>query len=126
MTKVPYHKKIKIPIWGNRWIFLLKYTPENVKAIGKDYTEEDEDSNAMVTPMGYGRYALFYKDTADIAELAHECLHITHRIMGELGHIFADYNNDEAEAYLFTYILRAVLTKYKQMEGKNEIKCHNF
>ena len=116
MRKVPYHKKIKVPIWGNRWIFLLRYTPENLKLSGTEYRKEDDDAKAMTMPMGYGRYALFYKDDSDIADLAHECLHITHRIMGELGHQFSDYNNDEAEAYLFTYIFRTVLDKHAKMK----------
>lgn len=118
MRKVPYHKKIKVPIWGNRWIFLLRYTPENLKLSGTEYRKEDDDAKAMTMPMGYGRYALFYKDDADMADLAHECLHITHRIMGELGHRFSDYNNDEAEAYLFTYIFRTILDKHNQMKGE--------
>ena len=123
MRKVPEHIKIKVPVWGNRWIFLLKYTPENVAAAGGKYEKNDDDALAMVLPMGYGRYGLFYKDDAELPDIAHECLHLTHRIMGDLGHQFTDYTNDEAEAYLFRYIFGIVIEKIKQ-QGGNQCKMN--
>lgn len=99
--------KFKVPIYnGNIIIVITDNFSEYLKKVDNYYSSDDDECFGMVTTTDKHYLMLIktsYKD--DYGIVAHEAIHLANRILESRG-IVISTSNDEALAYLVTYIIR--------------------
>lgn len=119
--------KIDIPIYETEILVIANAKRKNankylIKNNNGFVLDENKDAMSCVTQNRYGQYRVMYMEKLDINELyfvkvlVHECLHLTVRILSDVGipiKPFIDYDNklagDEAAAYLQEYIFEQIM-----------------
>lgn len=102
--------KKKIPIYfGELLIVFNDDFEESLKKFKVSVENNLHGCGAISIPLehnktGVSRYMILFKDSPGNNTIAHEALHTTNFILGDRG-VKADYDNDEAQAYLLGYIV---------------------
>jgi len=116
------YTKINIPIYGGYLaIHITKDIDKTLRVV--DYDGDLVGDAYMVFNLdGTKAYDLIFKhDKIDHGLIAHECFHLTHRIMHDINKTF-DFNNDEPEAYLMQFLINSIY----DFLSENEIKIHTW
>lgn len=103
----------KVPIYPKRFVVVVTDDfDKDGKEFGITFTKEDNDSEALAFRGYYKKYRCIYifirsSNIDNWGIWAHECLHCVNYIMEDVG-IPADNNNDEAHAYLITWMMNEI------------------
>lgn len=110
MSKKTYYKQKKIPLYGG---YLTIIISSSKKKVGKLLDEDiDEDLYAHAYDWQNGHYAIVL-NIEDIKKknlkgtVAHEAVHTAHGILERAG-VVASHINDEAMAYLVTWLVNQI------------------
>lgn len=100
-------RSVKIPIFTGRLVIYMIDTKEEYNKFCKDnvdgYTYKD----------GILYYVVCIHDKSLLSTLVHESVHITNYIFKQHG-LKLDVNNDEAQAYITTWVFEQIHKLYKQ------------
>lgn len=105
---------IEVPIYNCNIMYIVaKNFLKAGRAIGEELSLDSNENCGLAFKIGEGctDYCILvkpkYKNTW--STLAHEALHITNFILEDRG-VKGSYKNDEAQAYLLSYIVDAIQT----------------
>lgn len=125
MNEYLHFKRLKIPIYGGLICIIISNSIEKVKKYLPEY--EYGWDFASTWPYFYkgckSKFIVLNFDNNNKYDkithgvISHECLHAVHFIADEKG-IVADFNNDEAIAYLLKWCVDEV-TKFCKAKGFN-------
>jgi hypothetical protein len=115
------HKSIEVPLYYQRiQIIICDDAEKEIDQINKKYNTNISRFDFSGYSEGCGKYNLivlnkkYLKDELfAIGTIVHEAFHVTNFIMKRVG-IHADVNNDEAQAYLLSWIVEQVYKQYKK------------
>jgi hypothetical protein len=116
------HKSVEVPLYHQRLqIIICDDAEKEIDEINKKYPSTISRFEFSGHAEGYGKYNLIVlnkkylqDESYVIGTIAHEAFHITSFIMKRVG-MNPDVNNDEAQAYLLSWIVEQV---YKQFKNK--------
>jgi hypothetical protein len=116
-------RKIHVPIFGG-WIPIVITDEDNTYESAKRNFKMDDKSLKMVDGVVLGRaensdrvYPVLFSRNVTPGLIAHEAKHLVNKIYADLD-ISLDKYNDEAEAYLLSWIVNRiweVKTKYEKL-----------
>ena len=114
------HKRVEIPLYHQHLqIIICDDAEKEIDQINKKYPSNIDRFEFAGYAEGKGKYNLimlnkkYLTDEAFvISTIAHEAFHITSFIMKRVG-IHPDVNNDEAQAYLLSWIVEQVYKQFK-------------
>lgn len=117
------YKKVNIPIYGHMlYIAITEDVEKDLPDIQKKFSDTIKGPIANGIAARLGKHCLVvintkdFTDTSILGTIAHEAFHITNFIFESLG-IKPDVNNDEAQAYLLSWIVEQVVKVYKQQDN---------
>ena len=121
-NKIMIHKSIKVPLYHQYiQVIICDDAEKEIDQINKKYPANIDRFEFSGYSEGSGKFNLivlnkkYLTDEAfAISTIAHEAFHITSFVMKRVG-IHPDVNNDEAQAYLLSWIVEEV---YKQFKNK--------
>lgn len=108
--------KIPLPIYTYRKIKIIiyrqKYKNKDLKKIHKKYSIDFDTSYKALSYYHNGKHYIILPDDVTPGLLSHEIFHLSNDILKYVG-VKADYDNDEAQAYLIDYLMDKVWKKLK-------------
>ena len=115
------YKKFKIPLYyGSLHIAICNDVEKEIEDVRKKfYVNTDEYDFAGYSEATENHYLILLNkkhlisDDFAIGTLAHEAFHVTSFVMKRVG-IKADVNNDEAQAYLLSWIIEQTYKLFKK------------
>jgi hypothetical protein len=115
------HKSIEVPLYHQRiQIIVCDDAEKEIDQINKKYPSNIDKFEFSGYAEGSGKYNLIVlnkKYLTDepfaISTIAHESLHVTSFIMKRVG-MHPDVDNDEAQAYLLSWIVEQVYKEFKR------------
>ena len=115
------HKSIKVPLYNQRLqIIVCDDVEKEIDEVNKKFYTNCERFDFAGYAEAVDNYHLILlnkkhlkDETSAISTIAHEALHITSFIFKRVG-IIADVNNDEAQAYLLSWIVEQVYEQFKK------------
>lgn len=115
------HKSIKVPLYHQTLqIIVCDDVEKEIEEVNKKFYANCDRFDFAGYAEATGNYHLillnkkYLKDeTFAIGTIAHEALHITSFILKRVG-IKPDVNNDEAQAYLLSWIVEQVYEQFKK------------
>lgn len=129
-------KHLKVEIYDITVVFLINPTKvefetfyhdnvtrindEEYKQMYKDVFNNDTCAGFTFV-LGCGSIVFYVKEPYSEHDVAHEILHTTNDILGSRG-ITADFDNDEAQAYLCGYLTKKYYEYIYEMTKENEGK----
>lgn len=105
-------KKVKVPIYNTRLTIVISENLEGVSERFKLNTDLSEYS-AITIDEKDGSIVVAFSDVNRIKDIAHEVVHIKNYIFRNI-HQKLDADNDEAEAYLTTWLFNYIYEFFKQ------------
>ena len=116
MRKPKYkYKKISIDLYettvhcfiSNDWRAVEKRSdmPENYL--------EDKVCDAIVTVSSEGTITVVFKSTVTFGTIAHECLHLSNKILEDVG-IYLRLANEEPHAYMIGYLFEQIQKLFEE------------
>lgn len=107
-------KKILIPIYGAAVFVVVSVDPHAAMAKLPLKATAPESGVAWCSSDGANGYAVvFHRDHVNIDSIAHECFHLTHRILEHAGTNF-DAEHHEHAAYLNGWLNAEVYKRVKR------------
>ena len=115
------HKSVSIPLYHQYLqIIICDDVEKEIDQINKKYPSNISKFEFSGYAEGRGKYNLivlnkkYLKDESfAVSTISHEAFHVTNFIMKRVG-IHPDVNNDEAQAYLLSWIVEQVYKQFKQ------------
>jgi hypothetical protein len=115
------HKSIKVPLYHQTLqIIICDDVEKEINEVNKKFYVNTDRFEFSGYSEATGKYHLILlnkkyltDDAFAMSTIAHEALHITSFIMKRVG-IKPDVNNDEAQAYLLSWIVEQVYEQFKQ------------
>ena len=103
-------------LWRMNYYFFVGWTFEDFCAyVDQNYSYKVDPKPEPVgkmlmleLPTGKTIVCIWTEKKSDYPSLAHECLHAANRTLVRAG-VYADFYNDEAQAYLMTNLIRKAL-----------------
>lgn len=112
-------RTFNIPIYfGRLTVVVCKELQPIVDSMGIDFdTKGFEALTAKkMTSTGHRRYFIFLTPDCDEGDIAHECKHVLNMIFQFIG-LRLDTDNDEAECYFLGWLVKRVMSVYKQYKN---------
>ena len=111
MTAIPYPFKVR---------FVLTDRTEKLEEKANVYHKGDVFAHTYMGPDHDGRKVITViinpknkYSQASLTDVAHECIHVKNFIYGSVSQ-YLDTENDEAEAYFFTWVLKQAYEFYQK------------
>lgn len=115
------HKNVEVPLYHQHILIIISEDVEKeIEQINKKYPANIDRFEFSGYSEGNGKFHLIVlnkkyltDESFTISTIAHEAFHITSFIIKRVG-IKPDVNNDEAQAYLLSWIVEQIYKLYKK------------
>lgn len=115
------NKNVKVPLYHQYiQIIICDDVEKEINEVNKKYYVNKDRFDFSGYSEGTGKYNLILLNKKYLTDeafamgtIAHEAFHVSSFIMKRVG-INPDVNNDEAQAYLLSWIVEQVYTEYKK------------
>lgn len=104
---------VKVPMYQ----FSIVVEVGDVRELAKRWTADDVGNcHGVVIDTGFdcSPVAIFAED-ATAAVVAHECLHLSHKVFKHIGHN-PSLDDDEPHAYLLSYLFEAIWSRIEKKQ----------